>query len=176
MALDLVIGIDNGHLFTTIHHKPNDRQQYVHWTSDHPRHLLKSIPKAQFMRLKRNCSRNSDYESEARTLKDKFLLRGYPVDILERALATTERRTRASLLTPQERSRQDRICLATMTTNRNQQTKQATSSFYQLLLAHPLCTERTHTLGTQPLPGGTPLVAFKVGRNLGATLGKIYKT
>ena len=54
-------------------------------------------------------------------------------------------------------------------------TKRTTTSFYEKLLQHPLCTERAERLGAPPLLLVTPRVAFRVARSLGATLGKLLK-
>ena len=53
-------------------------------------------------------------------------------------------------------------------------TKREVNIFYSLLLLDPTITERTEELGPI-LPTALPIMANKVGRNLGSTLGPIFK-
>ena len=176
VVLDLELRIQDHHLVTTIHHKPTDSNQFVHWNSSHPRHLLKSIPLAQILRVKRNCSREEDFRLELVKLLAKFKLRGYPRDVLDRATVAADHRTRASLLGPKShRANEDRLVLVTQWLNQPLHVRNATTTFYNKLLQHPLCTERMQRLGTPPLPLDTPLIAFRVGRNLGASVGGFFK-
>ena len=86
-ALDILISLENdGTISTRLYRKPTEGTQFVHWSSNHPYHLKKSIPYSQLLRLKRNCSKDVDFLTEARTLLYKFRLRGYPSKILDQAL------------------------------------------------------------------------------------------
>lgn len=99
-ALDLLIWIDEGKVITRLFRKPTDGHQYLHWHSNHPTSLKKSIPYSQLLRIRRNCSRDADYEKEAELLLTRFRNREYPEDILKRAKIQADLRNRSSLLIP----------------------------------------------------------------------------
>lgn len=50
---------------TKIYRKPKDGYLFVHWSSAHTENLKRSIPYAQLLRLKRNCTQKGDYEEAA---------------------------------------------------------------------------------------------------------------
>ena len=49
-------------LLTTVYCKPTDRRNFLHCTSAHPRSLIKSIPYSQVLRLKKNCTKTSEFQ------------------------------------------------------------------------------------------------------------------
>lgn len=54
-------------------------------TSHHPRSLVQGIPVGQFLKTKRNCSREDDFETEAQELYGSFRERGYSHKCIRRA-------------------------------------------------------------------------------------------
>lgn len=65
--------------------KPTAGNSFLHYKSCHHPQWLNNIPKSQFCRLKKNCTRNDDYENQSKTLKEKFLDKGFPADLVETA-------------------------------------------------------------------------------------------
>ncbi|CAJ0958069.1 unnamed protein product, partial [Ranitomeya imitator] len=49
----------------------------LHATSAHPPTMINSIPIGQFLRLRRICSEDTEFEKQASELRDRFLERGY---------------------------------------------------------------------------------------------------
>ena len=47
-------------LDVTVFCKPTDSQNYLLYSSKHPRHVLNGIPYSQFLRVRRVCSNHSD--------------------------------------------------------------------------------------------------------------------
>ncbi len=60
--LDTTVKVDtDGSLYTTLYTKPTDTHTYLHYTSAHPSHQKKSGPYSQLVRVKRICTKQSDY-------------------------------------------------------------------------------------------------------------------
>lgn len=53
--------------------KPTARNSFLHYNSCHHPRWLNNIPKSQFCRLKKNCTRSEDYDIQSQALKGKFL-------------------------------------------------------------------------------------------------------
>ena len=60
-------------------------------------------PYGQFLRMKRNCTTNTDFEENAGKTKLYYTRRGYPEALLDKHLATTRTRNRADLLKNKEK-------------------------------------------------------------------------
>ena len=65
----------DGSLSTTLHHKETDKRNYLHFQSEHPKHIFKSIPYSQALRVKRICSEETDTKKELHNMKLSFLKR-----------------------------------------------------------------------------------------------------
>lgn len=64
--------------FKTRHYfKPTNRNRYITLDSCHHHSWLYNIPRGQFIRLRQNCTLDSDYYVEANILADCFLQKGY---------------------------------------------------------------------------------------------------
>ena len=72
----------NGKLITSFYSKPTDCRQYLHYESCHPDHTKRSIVYSQALRLKRVCSRKSDFKEHSLNLRSWFLRRGYPEKVI----------------------------------------------------------------------------------------------
>ncbi|CAJ0947719.1 unnamed protein product [Ranitomeya imitator] len=101
--LDVKLSIeDNGSIRTTLFRKPTAANGLLRWESYHPTPLKRGIPKGQFLRLRRNCSENGDYQNKARDLKKRFTDRGYPRALLEEANQYAKTIERTTLLHPRK--------------------------------------------------------------------------
>ena len=54
--LDTTVRLINGYLLTEIYSIPTDAHQYLHASTSHPKHTIKSIPYSVGLRIRRNCS------------------------------------------------------------------------------------------------------------------------
>ena len=59
-----------------------DSHSYLHFQSAHPLHMKKSLPYSQFLRVKRICSKESDFLRHSAILLAHFLCRGYPLELI----------------------------------------------------------------------------------------------
>lgn len=65
--------------------KPTAGNSFLHYNSCHHPLWLNNVPKSQFCRLKKNCTLKNDYDTEGKILKEKFLEKGFPVDLVDTA-------------------------------------------------------------------------------------------
>ena len=80
--LDVVITNDNGHLRTSIYHKPTAEPYILPYTSDHPRHIHRNIPYAALLHAARLCSNVDDFNSERIRIDMSLLLNHYPPNFI----------------------------------------------------------------------------------------------
>ena len=75
--LDVQVSIQGKELKTALYSKPTDAHLYLNAKSSHPTHVIKNMPKGQFIRIRRICSEIADYDLHAEKLKSHFISRGY---------------------------------------------------------------------------------------------------
>ena len=59
--LNVCITLNQQTLSTTVFSKPTDAPIYLNPKSYHPEHMIRNIPKSQFLRFRKICSYTSDY-------------------------------------------------------------------------------------------------------------------
>jgi len=99
-----VVKDHTGKLYTTLYTKPTDMHAYLHYSSCHPKHQKTSGPYSQFLRIKRICSKDTDYKKEANRLIDHYIQRGYPHTTLLEARHKADQQPREELLKPKEKT------------------------------------------------------------------------
>ena len=66
--LDLLITVnENRKLETSMYQKETDRNTILHSTSFHPERMISNILYGQFVRLRRICSKEEDYQTTAKS-------------------------------------------------------------------------------------------------------------
>ena len=82
--LDTTVKLDeNRRLITTLYNKPTDTHLYLDFTSAHPKTVMDKGPYGQYLRLRRICTLDKDFESNAHKLTGYYLNRGYPFKSLK---------------------------------------------------------------------------------------------
>ena len=76
--LDIKLSINDNGLSTSVHCKPTDSHNYLLHSSSHPQHLKNAIPFSQFLRLRRLCSDDTDFNNKGEEMCQFFKKRGYP--------------------------------------------------------------------------------------------------
>ena len=77
--LDTTVKLDqNRNIITTPYNKPTDTHLFLHYTSAHPNNVTTKGPYGQYLRLRRVCTLNKDFEENADKLTEYYLKRGYP--------------------------------------------------------------------------------------------------
>ena len=75
--LDVTVSIGNGLIQISVYTKSTDAHLFLNSTSCHPDHVIRNLPKGQFIRYRRICSNDTIFNQQSRTLKSHFLKRGY---------------------------------------------------------------------------------------------------
>ena len=99
-STDINISVQDNKLATSVHYKPTDSHSYLLYSSSHPSHVKDSIPYSQFLRLRRLCSEDSDFNSKCDEMSNFFSERGYPDSILSKALNRVQNVNRESASEP----------------------------------------------------------------------------
>ncbi|CAJ0956274.1 unnamed protein product [Ranitomeya imitator] len=97
--LDVTIRRDaSGVLQTDIFRKETATNTLLLASSGHPRHMIRSVPVGQFLRLRRICSSDGDFESRAEELRQRFYTRGYSHRMVKVAYHRAKYASRHNLL------------------------------------------------------------------------------
>ncbi|XP_069600613.1 uncharacterized protein [Ranitomeya imitator] len=104
--LDLRIFVQGNKLVTDLFRKPTATNALLEFNSFHPWHTKVGVPTGQFLRIRRNCTRDQDFLMQARDLTDRFRQRSYPKRVVATAFQRARQHDQASLLIPVGRSRE----------------------------------------------------------------------
>ena len=105
--LDVTVSLNHGKLRTTLFTKPTDSHFYLNTSSCHPSHVVKNVPKGQFIRLRRICSRKSDYLLNSEILCKKIIERGFHEKELKETVKQVAKMDRNELLRDRIRENKD---------------------------------------------------------------------
>ncbi|CAJ0933024.1 unnamed protein product [Ranitomeya imitator] len=97
--LDVLVfkGKDNC-LQTDLYRKTTAVNSFLHASSSHPPAMIRAIPIGQFLRLRRICSTDEDFEKQAMDLKLRFVERGYSRRSIKKAYNRAKNTTRHQAL------------------------------------------------------------------------------
>ena len=105
--------MNEGKLSTTVYSKPTDSHLYLNTNSNHPSHVVKNIPKSQFMRLRRICSDSGDFLIQSDRYMKYFINRGYEESKLKATIREVSQMKREDLLDDQKKKKdQNRVIFA----------------------------------------------------------------
>ena len=88
--LDTMVILEKGKIITDLYTKPTDKHIYVDRKSSHPLSVKKSLPYGLGIRLRRICSRESDYLKRRQELKSYLRKREYSSAFIERQLVKVD--------------------------------------------------------------------------------------
>ena len=75
--LDVCIILNQQTSYTTVFSKHTDAHIYLNPKSCHPEHMIRIIPKSQFLRLRKICPNTSDYIKKSNEYLNFFVKQGY---------------------------------------------------------------------------------------------------
>ena len=96
--MDVTVKLNDGKITTTVYSKPTDSHLYLDYASCHPPHVVKNIPKGQFLRLRRICSTTQDFIVNAKSYIQHFINRGYNKEDVEKAARDAMKTSQDDLL------------------------------------------------------------------------------
>ena len=96
--LDVTVSIQREQIRTSLYTKPTDAHLYLNAKSCHPKHVVKNLPKGQFIRVRRICSEDADFEQHAREMMKFFIQRGYQEKDLANDISLVRKMSRNELL------------------------------------------------------------------------------
>ena len=97
--LDILVSINGNLLSTSVSYKPTDSYSYLLFSSSHPNHTKRSIPFSQFLRLRRICSEDEDFQAKSLEMRHFFVQRGYPTSLLDTTFSKASQIPRSDTLT-----------------------------------------------------------------------------
>ena len=98
--LDVMVSIKDGQLHTDLYSKPTDAQQFLHWTSCHPKHRKTSLPYGLAFLLNHICSSQESLQMRITELERCLKARGYPSSIIKRQISKALEIPRSDALEP----------------------------------------------------------------------------
>ncbi|XP_074818091.1 uncharacterized protein LOC141992658 [Natator depressus] len=110
--LDTTVLISDGHINATLYRKPTDRYSYLHASSFHPDHTIRSIVYSQALRYNRICSNPSDRDKHLQDLYQAFLQLQYPPAEVKKQTDSARRVPRSHLLQDRPKKENNRKPLA----------------------------------------------------------------
>ena len=69
-------------ILTSIYYKETDSHSYLNFKWSHPSNCKSAIPYSKFLRLRKICSEDDDFEESANTIETFFVARGYPIHLV----------------------------------------------------------------------------------------------
>ncbi|WP_419619241.1 GIY-YIG nuclease family protein, partial [Thiolapillus sp.] len=102
--LDMKLYLKQGKLTTSVHYKSTDSHSYLDYRSSHNPSTKNSIPFSQFLRLRRLCSDDADFEEKAEEMANFFLQRRYPENTVKKALDQVRPIPRQKTLQPNSKT------------------------------------------------------------------------
>ena len=100
--LDMIVSIFNDKITTSVYSKSVDTHTYLHATSFHSRSTILSLPKTQFIRIRRLCSSLEDFKVQSAKFVDFFIKRGFKKSQLIKAVEEVTAMSRDVLLSPKK--------------------------------------------------------------------------
>ena len=122
--LDTTVSFDeNNKLITALYNKPTDTHLYLHHTSAHPNSVMTKGPYGQFLRLRRICSKEEEYQENSRKLIEFYQKQGYPTTPLIKHKERAQKFTQLELLQPKTKTQNEKPVMVTTYKSGNSYTR-----------------------------------------------------
>ena len=111
--LDLLIGIHEGCLITTVYSKPTDSHLYLQAESCHPEASIKGIQKGVALRLRRICSTIEEFDTKSKEYSAYLVARGHNPYTVQSAFDEVRGKSITQARAKVERERKDKVIFVT---------------------------------------------------------------
>ncbi|KAL2095452.1 hypothetical protein ACEWY4_010171 [Coilia grayii] len=136
--LDVQVNRSGSKLETSVYRKATDRNSLLMHSSYHPPSMKKSLPYSQFLRVRRICSTDNEFENQAKVVYDRFINKGYDTDNLNTCLLKARESTRCTLLEKQvHKSDEQRIALVNTFSPFSNDIKHIVKKYWHILSSDP---------------------------------------
>ena len=88
--LDIEMFKEGDTIHTKEHRKETSALSFLHYSSAHPRYVFKGIMKSQIQRIRRLCSRDSDFTTALQSLRQRCEASGYRLDDIDYVFSSYE--------------------------------------------------------------------------------------
>lgn len=155
----------DGSLSSGLYRKETAGNTILHASSSHPKSLVASIPYGQYLRLRRNCSNDTDFAREANKLRERLLERGYSPTCLKKAFKRARGQLRHNILFSKKTAPTSQPTIRVITTYNKQHgtLKNILQKHWHLLQIDP---------NLKPHITATPTITYRKARSLGDYLVK----
>ena len=109
--LDVRIRIEDTMTLTDLYSKPTDTFNYVPFNSCHPRHTLRNIPFSLARRIRGIVSDPAKLPIRMREMKERLILKKYPVRLIEDSIKRALNFTRESIINPPPKKKDEENCI-----------------------------------------------------------------
>ncbi|XP_040183666.1 uncharacterized protein LOC120916795 [Rana temporaria] len=96
--LDLNVSLEGNRIITKTYFKTVDTNSYLSVESCHHKPWLYNIPKGQLVRLKRNCTKEEDFNEQAQFIGKRFEDKGYDISWLKEQVINVQKLDRKHML------------------------------------------------------------------------------
>ncbi|XP_073435710.1 uncharacterized protein [Dendrobates tinctorius] len=106
--LDLQLSVDQkGNIHSIIFRKKTSTNSVLHARSAHPKHTIRAIPKGQFIRARRICDTDEEFEVQAKDITSRFLNREYNHSDIDRGYQQVKNMDHNTLLQGRQLRKED---------------------------------------------------------------------
>ncbi|CAJ0946046.1 unnamed protein product [Ranitomeya imitator] len=141
--LDLRVFPHEQHLATDLFRKPTATNSLLEFSSFHPWHTKVGVPTGQFLRVRRNCTRDGDFLIQARELSERFRHRGYPKRVISTAYQRARGQDQKSLLSSKRQGQEMQTRFITDFNDNWRQVSDILSRHWQILRVDAQTSEVT---------------------------------
>ena len=96
--LDVSVIIENGKLICGLYTKPTDSHLCLRWSSCHSIHKKENLPYTLALRIRRICTRLTDFEKHAKKLRSYLIARGYKLKNIKDSINKARKISRYDIL------------------------------------------------------------------------------
>ncbi len=104
-----MVSVSDNELATSVYYKDTDAHTYLTYQSSQPPACKNSIPYSKFLRLRRSCSDQDDFQNKASEITSFFHQRQYPATVTDAACHRISRLSQDDALQSSTNEKNERV-------------------------------------------------------------------